>query len=205
MPRRNREYKKGAPHRDARLFVIVAEGEREDAYFQWFHEKNQRIKVHIVAREQNRSAPTFFLERATQYLEQIDLKAVKGDSLWFVVDVDRWERSAIDDLQRACEQEPGWHLAVSNPCFEVWILYHQMKEIKDTGQACQDLKQQVHLQFKGGFSVETVCPQIATAVDHAKARDSGPDAYFPDRMQTKVYLLGAQILSLLGKNWQEIR
>ena len=37
MPKKNRSYKKGLPHRDARLFVIVAEGEREDAYFRWFH------------------------------------------------------------------------------------------------------------------------------------------------------------------------
>lgn len=29
----NRNYKKGAPHRDSRLFIIIAEGEREDAYF----------------------------------------------------------------------------------------------------------------------------------------------------------------------------
>ncbi len=33
MPKSNqrRPYKRGAPHRDARLFIIVAEGEREDA------------------------------------------------------------------------------------------------------------------------------------------------------------------------------
>jgi len=38
MRRKNRSYKKGGRHRDARLFVIVAEGERKDAYFRYFFE-----------------------------------------------------------------------------------------------------------------------------------------------------------------------
>jgi len=51
MPRKNREYKKGAPHRDYRKFIIVAEGMREDDYFNYFNKLTPRVEVKIVARE----------------------------------------------------------------------------------------------------------------------------------------------------------
>lgn len=70
MPKKNRAYKKGAPHRDAHLFVIVAEGEREDGYFGWFHERNQRIRVRIVPREPGHSAPAHCLDRVNQFIEE---------------------------------------------------------------------------------------------------------------------------------------
>lgn len=52
MPRQqtNRAYKRGEAHRDALLFVIVAEGEREDRYFGWFDQKSQRISEIIYFR-----------------------------------------------------------------------------------------------------------------------------------------------------------
>ncbi len=49
MRRKNRSYKKGGRHRDARLFVIVAEGEREDAYFRYFKKiLNTLKKYHLL-------------------------------------------------------------------------------------------------------------------------------------------------------------
>lgn len=62
MQRNRRKYKKSAPFRDARLFIIVAEGEREDAYFSFFNERNQRIKVQPIPREKDKSAPNYFLK-----------------------------------------------------------------------------------------------------------------------------------------------
>lgn len=115
MPRKNRAYKKGEPHRDARLFVIVAEGEREDNYFSWFHQRNQRIQIRIVPREENRSAPAFFLERVKEYIEEGGWSEKEGDRLWFVLDVDRWSRRTIEDLRIACEQHSNWYLGISNP------------------------------------------------------------------------------------------
>lgn len=115
MGRTNRSYKKGAPHRDARLFVIVAEGEREDAYFSWFNEKNQRIKVSIIPREQDKSAPNFFLQRVEKFIEDGGWSPTENDMLWCVLDVDRWSREEIEGLRTICEQHENWNLAISNP------------------------------------------------------------------------------------------
>ncbi|UKJ09401.1 hypothetical protein [Solitalea lacus] len=60
---KNREYKKGKHHRDFRKFVIVAEGQREDEYFNFFGELNRRVVVEIVPREEGKSAAKHLLER----------------------------------------------------------------------------------------------------------------------------------------------
>lgn len=200
MPKRNRAYKKGAPHRDARLFVIVAEGEREDAYFSWFHRKNQRIVIQIVPREKNRSAPNHFLSRVEQFEKEGRWNPKDNDQLWFVLDVDRWSREVIEEIQTHCESRPHWHLAISNPCFEVWVLFHILDQLPYSGEKCSDLKREVHQKLSSGFHPDNVCPLIEQAASRARVADNSQGS-FPDAMKTKVYLLAEELLLVLGKNW----
>ncbi|MEZ4888515.1 MAG: RloB family protein [Chitinophagales bacterium] len=202
MPKKKRGYKKGEQHKDARLFVIVAEGEREDAYFKWFHEKNLRISVEIVMREENKSAPKHFLERLDKYIDSTGWREKDGDLVWFVLDVDRWERKEIEDLRIHCEQKNNWNIAISNPCFEVWVIFHLQKEIEDKGEMPKDLKHLIPQLIQGGFNLENICPLIETATENAKNADANSAHHFPYRMKTKVYQLAEQMLELLGKNWQ---
>ena len=201
MPRKNRAYKKGAPHRDARLFVIVAEGEREDAYFSWFHRKNPRVKIQIVPREENRSAPNHFLTRVEKFLADEKWRPQDQDQLWFVLDVDRWSRKVIEELRTHCEIEPNWHLAISNPCFEVWILFHILEALPYSVEKCNALKKEVHRKFPNGFHPDDVCPLIGQASFSARNADNNPAGFFPGAMKTKVYLLAEELLALMGENW----
>jgi RloB-like protein len=200
MPPTNRNYKKGAPHRDSRLFVIVAEGEREDEYFSFFHEKNQRVRIQIVPREGNASAPKHFLERLSKFQEEGSWIPKENDTLWFVLDVDRWKKAQINELISACEQDKNWNIAISNPCFEVWLLYHVLDNLDGLSN---NLKNELRNKAGGsGYSPETFCVNIATAIENAKQNDLNPKHLFPDKKQTKIYLLAEQLLEKLGKNWK---
>ena len=201
MPKKKRGYKKGEQHKDARLFVIVAEGERKDAYFQWFHEKNLRISIQVIPREENKSAPSHFLERLDKYIQETGWREKDGDLVWFVLDVDRWERKEIEDLRIHCEQNKSWHIAVSNPCFEVWIIFHLLEILEDNGEEPKDLKTMIPNIIRGGFNTDNICPLIETATQNARKADGNSMHHFPDRMKTKVYQLAEQMLELLGKNW----
>lgn len=201
MPRKNRAYKKGEPHRDARLFVIVAEGEREDAYFRFFQELSPRIRIKIVPREAGKSAPNFFLERIDEYRASEEWLPESDDRLWFVLDVDRWERSAIDTLHEACETEPNWHMGISNPCFEVWLHFH-LGPVSGQAQNCQELKAAIPSIISGGYNISTFCPRIDKAANYARNADSDPSHFFPGSMQSKLYRLADELLALLGNNWR---
>ncbi len=207
MPKKKRGYKKGEQHKDARLFVIVAEGEREDAYFAWFHEKNLRISVEVVNREKDKSAPSHFLERLRKHIQETGWREKDGDLVWFVLDVDRWKQKEIEDLIIHCQQETNWNIAISNPCFEVWILYHILTDIEDNGEKPKALKSMVHIEsckvFNHGYDINVFCSMIETAAKNAQNTDEKPQQDFPDRMKTKVYQLAEQMLELLGKNWRD--
>lgn len=201
-PRQNRAYKKGEAHRDARLFVIVAEGEREDAYFKHFHALNRRVRVQIIPREGGKSAPSFFLERVQKVIENGGWSPNDGDLLWFVLDVDRWPRAIINELHIHCQQNKNWFIGISNPCFEVWLLFHFLKSIDDQNLSCRQLKKQLSTVSEGNMSVERFSELIGKATQNAAASDTHPDNFFPDRMQTKLYQLAQELLALLGNNWK---
>lgn len=198
----NRNYKKGAPHRDSRLFIIVAEGEREDEYFSYFNGKNQRIQIKIVPREEHASAPNHFLSRLLKFQQNGLWNPKDNDVLWFVLDVDLWKREHIQELITACENDKTWHIAISNPCFEVWLLYHILETLEDIEG---NFKNELHLKSQNigfkGYNPHLFCPLIESALQNAKNNDTSATHDFPTPRQTKVYLLAEQLLEKLGKNW----
>ena len=201
-PNTNRRYKRGAPHKDARLFIIVAEGEREDNYFNWFNERNQRIRIHIVPREGQASAPKHFLSRLEKYLEEAGAKSANDDSIWFVLDVDRWQRADIDSLIKATELNSNWHTAISNPCFEVWLHCHIAPPPTNMTD-CGKLKIALNTLFFGGYAPDKACPLVETAIKHAKEIGGRPEKAYPNVLQTKVFQLAMEMVEILGKKWMK--
>jgi hypothetical protein len=199
MPKLNREYKKGKPHRDARLFVIVAEGEREDDYFDYFNERNSRIRVLTIRREQNTSAPKHFVSRLKKAEDSGDYTPEQTDIIWFVCDTDRWG-SQLNDLKADCDERPNWNLAISNPCFEVWLHFHA-GSVGLIKASCNELKTSLPKTRLGSFNASLYGQQIETAIFHAEKADTAPTSGFPETMQTKVYLLAKEMCALLGKTW----
>ena len=114
--------------RDARLIVIASEGkDTERIYFKALAKEytNPRVHVHILERsvdEQNNSSPEHVLKQLNDYKSQYELEA--DDELWLVVDKDRWTEAMLSRVATECSQEIAMHMALSNPCFELWLLLH---------------------------------------------------------------------------------
>jgi RloB-like protein len=198
-PNANRAYKKGEPHRDSRLFVIVAEGEREDKYFSQFNQINSRIRVLIVPREQGLSAPKHFIGRLDEAQKAGIYSAQENDPVWFVCDVDRWAQQ-IHELQADCRKNNTWNLVVSNPCFEVWLHYHSGPVSVEISH-CHELKRQLPQTNLGEFRPDLYAKHMEQAVLMAEQAHTNLDSHFPSPMQTTVYRLAKEILNLLGNNW----
>jgi hypothetical protein len=110
--------------RDARIFVIAVEGEHEEPwYFEGLSEHGlidtRRVRLVILPAEEGLSAPEHVAARLTAFEQQHAL--IPSDPRWLVVDVDRHHnlQAVLNEADRQ-----GWHLAVSNPCFEVWLQLH---------------------------------------------------------------------------------
>jgi hypothetical protein len=198
----NRSYKKAQGlHRDHRTFVIIAEGQREDAYFQYFNGKSTRFKIIPVERNENASVPKHFLNRLEQLKDSEVWIPKEQDVIWFVLDIDMWKRAEIDALINYCKNDASLHIAISNPCFEVWLLYHILDNLEDMGT---NLKHELHLKTEGtGYNPNDFCPLIEHAITNAKQKDTNNNHLYPNVKETKVYLLAEQLLEKLGKNWSK--
>ena len=199
IKKKNRSYRKNEPFRDARKFILICEGERESEYFNYFDNQSQKLIVETIApvgENQGESAPNHLKDRASEYIEENGWDEKYEDQLWFILDVDSWERNSIDTLFQLTQQTSNWFIAISNQCFEVWLYYHK-SNIKVNPNSPAEMKQLLNAQVNGGYKLENYAPNIGIASVNAKNIDDNEAGYFPDIGVTKVYKLGEEIASLL--------
>ncbi len=185
--------------RDYSLFAIACEGtEREPDYFRLF-DGTDRIKVDIIEDGEG-SAPSKVLARVAEYISTNQLDADYGDSLWCVIDKDKWPQDQIEELHSFCNQKDNWHLVISNPCIEIWLLYHKLDDLTNLNIAtAQDAKRALDGIEKGGYYYIKYLPLMLHAIENASKADTNPVGYMPEHLQTKVYQLGKALYERMGK------
>ena len=213
MERKKRGYKRLVEKkRDYRLFAIACEGSvRERDYFECFEVLSSRISVDLIAdvdEEGNvvvshNSSPDHVLQRAQVYANNTDL--IDGDQMWIVVDVDRWPEEQLSILAQECYSR-GWKLAISNPCFEVWLCYHMEEDIPDGGEIKDSgyFKNHLSLLTIEGYSPEVYSPLAFNAIEVAKAKDTNPGMRIPLYKVTHVYRLMEQMKNFSSKSELEL-
>jgi hypothetical protein len=200
MQRKNRGYKRGEPFRDSTLFVLACEGAvREREYFELLGEKSSRIRFKVLRQDgKHRSAPKWVLDCAAKYSTEIGL--LNDDQLWIIMDTDRWPDEQLHGIHSACEGTENWYLALSNPCFEVWLYMHIDEIQTSTSISCGDLKKELASKSKGGYNKHEYVDKIRIAHERAMASDKDPDHFIPSTMSTKIYRLTAEIFRIIGSN-----
>lgn len=203
--------------RDARLIVIASEGkDTERIYFKALAKEytNLRVHVHILERsenEQNNSSPEHVLKQLNDYKSKYDLEAY--DELWLVVDKDRWTEAMLSHVATECSQEVAMHMALSNPCFELWLLLHMedaaslsleeqeqwMKNRRKSKNADPYLKvrlrQKLGSYHESSYDALTLIAHIEDAIERARALDKNPTDRWPQTLGTRVYLLAKSVMN----------
>jgi len=194
--------------RDYSLFAIACEGSvTEPGYFRPF-DGIDRIKVDIIESDTDEengmqqgngcSSPRKVLERVNDYINENQLCPEDGDSLWCVIDVDRWPQEQIEELRFLCAQKGNRHLVLSNPCIEIWLLYHTQTDLKGLGiKSSKDAKRVLDKVAK--YYYFKYLPLMPEAIKNAKNADTNPDGYMPEFLETKVYKLGQALYDRIGK------
>lgn len=196
MPRQNRGYKKGGYFKDSFLLVIACEGAvRERQYFELLVSSSQRIRLKILAPEKDEiglSSPKWVLDRAVKFSEKIGLN--DHDLLWIVIDKDRWSEDFLRQLANTVLETKGWNLAISNPCFEVWLLFHYKNIDSSSLKTCSDLKRELGNTTVRGYDVNDLLNNTEEAIQRSKALDTNKDYFMPPKMTTRLYQLVEFIL-----------
>lgn len=131
MARRSdsRDLRRRAPTRDPLpVILVVCEGEvTEPAYVEGFRLAHGATTVRVQV-ESPGGDPKALVERAAALRDKAELEArrardrnLRFDEVWCVFDVDRHQR--LEEATREADRS-GIRLAISNPCFELWLLLH---------------------------------------------------------------------------------
>ena len=204
-------------YRDARLIVIASEGKNtERIYFKALAKEytNPRVHVHILERcvdEQNNSSPEHVLKQLNDYKNLYDLEA--DDELWLVVDKDQWKDKMLSRVATECALEVSMHMALSNPCFELWLLLHLEDAVSLTPEEQMlwmenrrksknadpylkvRLRQIMGSYHESSYDALSLIVHAEDAIERARALDKNLNDRWPQTLGTRVYLLAESVMN----------
>lgn len=190
-------------NRDARLFVIATEGRRTEPDYLAALKLDgiihpTRVVVEVVGAGTDDSAPEQVLRRLDAAVVRYGLQA--GDERWLLLDVDRWGERKLADVVRQAGQK-GYGVAVSNPCFEVWLLLH-FAETAPATERCAEIAAALRSQ-RSGYSKSGVsagwCTRedVLAAITRARTTDPQPSGRWPAPPSgTHAYKLFERLLTI---------
>ncbi len=198
MPRKSRPLDRTAGAlRDTSIVVIACEDTHAvKQYFSKF--RTRRIQYKMLPTEDGHSSPAAVLERLNRYC--VEEQIGDDDELWMCIDADHWIRGQhqreLSQVLKECRSK-GYGVAMSNPCFEVWLLLHfseigdsQLREmlghpsprpLTDLDRSsirCDKFESQLR-KFAGGYNksnvsrLPMVASQVLAAAKRARQLDDG--------------------------------
>lgn len=215
--RAKRPLNREIPHlRDTRLVIIAT----EDTYAvkQYFESEifsNPRVQVIILETQQKEnidgipataSAPRYVFERLREFIKSHDLDT--EDVICLMVDRDRWTDKMLQDVCRHTFKlrngRDRIELAVSNPCFELWLyLHHQEWNSGNVTSKVMEKNLRILLGCynKSNIDIDKFIGKEGNAVKRAEAMDLNPKMRWPQTTGTHVYKIVKRIKSIaIGKN-----
>ena len=196
--RKKRQLNPSVPYRrDTRLIVIATEGrETERQYFNQFGDKRVHVKM-LTTGEDNQSAPQHVIERLTSYSDEYQIGG--DDELWLMVDVDRWKN--LGEIVREAFQR-GYKLAISNPCFEVWLLCHFQDPPKNALK-CQPIEDTLREVLGGSYNksnldISQFADKLDSAIQRTEQLDINPKDRWPQSVGSHVYRVVHSIRGLVS-------
>jgi hypothetical protein len=182
------------PH--LRLLVVCGTEKTETAYFKGFRTSLGANSVDIKIVERPRS-PDQVVEHAKNRRDYRDF-----DECWCVLDVDAYEQEGGKVTKASATADAaGIKLAVSNPCFEYWLLLHHRGWDRPLSR-CKDvwvpLRKSVNSYDKSKLRFADFAEGVLSAVARAKVRD--PSARdFAINPSSSVWVLVERLMEQRGE------
>jgi hypothetical protein len=146
------------------------------------------------------SNPASVVQRLFEYARDYQLNA--EDQLWALLDTDHWiepnhTKGLLESLSDA--RQRGVRVAMSNPCFDLWLLLHHEEVKRGTifsdcaavGMRIREIKgefNKTNLKIEHYPSAQVIVAMTRARALEEKPNDAGAD-FWPSASGTRVYLL----------------
>jgi len=226
MIRRVKDYGKHEPTKDSHKIYVICEGKgTEPDYFAFFEGLSSNLQV-ITIPPSNGTDPLKLMESSKAILtgenRQYTVNYQYGDTVWFVIDTDTWEKERkIAPLRKYCTEQNqhineeldevkpyhAWNVAQSNPSFEIWLFYHiyDTKPSDEELEKAQSFKEYVNSKIAGGFNFQTHPVFLEDAINHSEKQFSKDEAGLLAKYATEMYLLGYEILGFTKQELDKLK
>ena len=172
--------------------------ETEPRYFNEFRTPREAdLQIKLVPNPKHRSAPKEVFQRLTRFFSKG--YSTGRDQGWIVIDRDAWTEEELNQVSLAA-QESGLQVALSNPCFELWLYLHlrDSRPFNDR-HACQSgLAAELpnyQPDNKGSYDAAAILSSVDQAIRRAEITDNTQHAAWPHQQGTRVYKLVKILLS----------
>src|SRR4030042_599106 len=204
-------------NRTSKLIIIAAEGTKtEKIYFEDMasaeYYRNQGVHIEILERDTKASSPKHILSCIDGFKKKYGLQLNKDDELWMVIDKDKWTLGELSLVASECKKK-CYLLAVSNPCFEFWLLLHvkSLDDYSNSEKAAiaknthvsskktfleKELTKVLGSYNKGNPDTSKFLPVVDVAISRAKVLDTKPTDRWPNGLGTRVYRLAISIKNI---------
>lgn len=196
-----------------KLFVLSYEGKvSEKKYFEDFRKSelfndSGLIEIISLKRPSDKGSDPINVKKLLQKAKS-EFRFKKTDEFWLIIDRDDWEsihNHNFDNLVQDCKNENNFFLAMSNPCFEIWLILH----LKDINEFSEEEKKKILENNKINSSKNYIdkvleeiqgrgynkrpnpkifLPVTKTAIKRAKKLDANKDDY-PKNLGSHIYKL----------------
>ncbi len=175
MARRESLRRRAPSRKPLPRILIVCEGMKtEPGYFQDFRREYRRV---VEVELSPGGVPKTLVERAAEM--KVDAKRVARaakdenllyDQVWCVFDID--DHPKVDDAKQQA-RDNGIEIAISNPCFELWVLLHFQDRTAQIDRAkLQDLCRKHLPGYIKDLPTEKLTPQYEQAATRARKLDA---------------------------------
>jgi len=171
-----------------KIYLILSEGSvTERSYFEGIRSRFKNAQL-ICYGSNKASAPLKLLKRMKILLKRLNIKG--PFEAWILMDRNSWKKEHLDAVVKWASENPNFHVAISNPKFEYWILLHFQNAGSVSSRECSRLLSKHLPHFEKELRKPPSDDQIALAVKRARQKDNPPCAGWPrDPGQTTVYRL----------------
>ncbi|KJD30999.1 hypothetical protein PK35_16920 [Tamlana nanhaiensis] len=211
----NRLFERQAPSREAKSLYIFCEGaKREYQYFEYFREIDSRIKVKVnkLNPDENNSPKGLYDLAVSSFSgNKPKFTLQENDEVWIVIDTDPDKSNSreeqIKEIKEVCQSKDNWFVVESNPCFEVWLYFHQNEKIEEfeSDDICKSWKQKVNESYDGGFDSRRHPIFIEEAIQNAERNFDSDNSNRPLKGSTEVYLLAKSMFAVIKNKIRAVK
>lgn len=203
-----------------KLYILAYEGDvTEKKYFEdlrqssMFNDSGSIETIPLKKEHNGGNSPLDVKKLLSKAKSEYNFRAT--DEFWLIIDRDDWEKIHHVDfnaLYDDCEKEKNFFIALSNPCFEFWLILHlrKLEDISDSDREkiLENAKVSVKHNYIDLYLADCIgdgrgytkrpkasvfMPKVKVAVENARMiRDLGE--HIPGGLSTDVYKLVEKLI-----------